>query len=234
MVIYLFILINFFLVYFNEFIIIGEEELKGKGKEVYTEQEKQEEYLIEKKKRDAYVGVLDQSASDETIYQLVEDGMRAAKRVRLVETQNNKIKYENENEVEIDIGIENIEEKQKNNLLLDITSISTEIITPSTTATSIITTTSTSPTLVNDNNITEFVSTESLSLDWLETLSGDVITHVDGLIECNEGFGTIYVKNCSIGPTSQLVSQSSNLNSHYRYYYEVELVTAGLFQVRNI
>lgn len=212
------------------FLFLGEEELKGKGKELYEENEKNEEYLLEKKKRDAYVSVIDETRNDEEMLQLVEDGMRAAKRLKLEDIKKNTNKISGDN---------GIEDDDNNSLSLDLSlnllpppplqsqsqlpsvshSIIKEVEDQNTNNTN----------NNNENNNGELVSTESLSLDWIETINGEVMTHADGLIECIEGFGTVYVKNCFLGPTLQPVNNSSNF--HYRYYYEVELITGGLFQV---
>jgi hypothetical protein len=145
--------------------------------------------MKEKQRRDEYLGVIDE-ADDETMALLVEDGYRAAKKAKLMESKS--------------------EETAKS---IDLKP--TEMLSPDSATES-----------------AEIVSSESLSVDWLEILSGDVITHADGLIECAEGFGTIKGRNCAINLFPQSSSSPSpSHRSHSQFYYEVELVTAGLFQV---
>lgn len=159
--------------------------------------------------------------------QLVEDGMRAAKRLKLEDIKKNTNKISGDN------GIEDDNNSLSLDLSLNLLPPSQPQPQPPSVSQSIIkevedqNTNNTNNT--NENNNGELVSSESLSLDWIETINGEVMTHADGLIECIEGFGTVYVKNCFLGPTIQPANNSSNF--HYRYYYEVELITGGLFQV---
>jgi hypothetical protein len=147
--------------------------------------------MKEKQRRDEYLGVIDE-ARDETMALLVEDGLRAAKKAKLMESKSEEAARS------IDLQPVFPHPSSAEPLASDGTALAADV-----------------------------VSSESLSVDWLEVLSGDVLTHADGLIECAEGFGTIKGRNCSIN----LTPQSSSSPSHHQFYYEVELVTAGLFQV---
>ena len=104
------------------------------------------------------------------------------------------------------------------------------------TATTTTSTTLETTSLIQEDEVTkniELTPIESQTIDWLEILSGEVVTNTNGLIEGIDGFSTVCVKNCKLGPTSQLTNQSLNSRnpSHSQYYYEVELITGGLFQV---
>jgi hypothetical protein len=141
---------------------------------------------------------------------LVEDGLRAAKRMKLNETK-----------------AEAVSGTLATQPILPVDDLSTS----STPTVPVIESASKVESLPEDTApVADLVSSESLSIDWLEILSGEVVTHADGLIECDEGFGTIKAKYCSLGP-HLLHMDPSGQRQHHRYYYEVELVTAGLFQV---
>jgi hypothetical protein len=69
----------------------------------------------------------------------------------------------------------------------------------------------------------ELVSTEGPS--WLEVLSGDLVVYADGLVDGVDGFGTVAVPQAVVAVDGSSVC---------RWYYEVELVTGGLFQVKTL
>lgn len=190
----------------------GENDLRGWGKEAHEEELKNERKMKEKQKRDAYLGVLDE-ADDEAMALLVEDGLRAAKRARLNDL--------------------NSEETPRKSVDVMQSTLPVDSFPPDTTSSVPTITNSTITIQEGEANIlpVDVVSNDSLSVDWLDILSGDVVTHVDGLIECAEGFGTIRAKNCHLGSSSILFDST---HRHHQYYYEIELVTAGLFQVKNL
>lgn len=74
-----------------------------------------------------------------------------------------------------------------------------------------------------DGSDEKLVSSEGPA--WLEVLSGDLVVYADGLVDGVDGFGTVAV------PQAMVSTGGLGDKDVCRWYYEVELVTGGLFQV---
>ena len=193
----------------------GEGELRGDAAEAMGKAKLNENDLIANRKRDAYVGAHGQQEEDNACSNMVLQGMRAQKKARLNKTEN-AVQNDRLHAIPMtmmgDAEIPNYDDFQAVApvpIQKIVKSVKPQEKAPSTVETALINSSAESTAPSSD--------VAASSCKWMKTLSGRLILSNEGEVEAESEFATASV-SCAI--------------TSGKWYYEVELLSAGLLQVR--
>ena len=195
----------------------GEGEIRGAAAEAMGREKTNEKDLAANRKRDAYVGAHSQQEEDNACSNMVLQGMRAQKRARLskaeIDVQNDNLNVMSMTMMG-DADFPNYDDFQAAApapIQKIVKPSKSQEKTPSAAETTSVKSSSAAAPATVSGDIA------SSGCKWLKTLSGRLILSNEGEVEAESEFATASV-SCTI--------------TSGKWYYEVELLSAGLLQVR--
>ena len=188
----------------------GDEELRGEAADLKDEEKSKGTTTEANRKRDAYVASIARQEEEDKLSDMILQGMRAQKKARTGKDDTDSKKNIAEMTLPI-LPMDGLDYPDYDKIALEshahISNVADKEVIP------------VDKSLVNKTapqGSMKALKTVLPTCKWMRSLSGQLILNNEGEIECNSDFGTAAVC-CKI--------------SDGKWYYEVELLTAGLMQV---
>ena len=202
----------------------GEAELRGKGKEAAEKEHIVQRHSEEQEKRNAYLGYVDRGTDEGEMASAVAAGLQAHKKSKKLLDGAASMAAPTKSVTEslpstASVSLSTLSGADKEQEV--VSTAAAESLPPSQDKGL-----GSSQALEPDDKL---VSSEGPP--WLHVLAGEALTGADGFVEGIDGFCTLAVPHVNIGRQTRDPEATSAVPGVERWYYEVDLVTGGLFQV---